>query len=120
MTTTTPMKLTLGPVLFNWEPDVWRDFYFRIADEAAVDAVAVGEVVCSKRMPFFDDHFPAVRERLTAAGKQVLVSSLALVTLERERKRTAELAKSANGSSRLTTFPASPISLGGRMSSGRS
>ena len=40
------MKLTLGPNLFNWQPDVWRDFYFRIADEASVDTVAVGEVVC--------------------------------------------------------------------------
>ena len=89
---TRPMKLTLGPILFNWEPDIWRDFYFRIADEAAVDAVAVGEVVCSKRMPFFDEHFPAVLERLIAAGKEVLVSSLALVTLERERRRTEELA----------------------------
>ena len=89
---TRSIKLTLGPILFNWEPDVWRDFYFRIADEAAVDAVAVGEVVCSKRMPFFDDHLPAVLDRLTAAGKEVLVSSLALVTLERERRRTKELA----------------------------
>ena len=89
---TSAMKLTLGPVLFNWEPEVWRDFYFRIADEAEVDAVAVGEAVCSKRMPFFDEHFPAVLDRLTAAGKQVLMSSLALVTLERERRRTAELA----------------------------
>ncbi|SDT57033.1 ubiquinone anaerobic biosynthesis protein UbiV [Bradyrhizobium canariense] len=87
------MKLTLGPILFNWEPDVWRDFYFRIADEAAVDAVAVGEVVCSKRMPFFDVHLPAVVERLTAAGKQVLMSSLALITLERERRHTEELAR---------------------------
>ena len=90
---TRPMKLTLGPIQFNWEPDIWRDFYFRIADEAAVDAVAVGEVICSKRMPFFDEHFPAVLERLTAAGKEVLVSSLALVTLERERRRTEELAR---------------------------
>ncbi len=89
---TARMKLTLGPLLFNWEPDVWRDFYFRIADEAAVDAVAVGEVVCSKRMPFFDSHVPAVIERLTRAGKEVLVSSLALVTLERERKHTEALA----------------------------
>lgn len=86
------MKLTLGPNLFNWQPEVWRDFYFRIADEAAVDTVAVGEVVCSKRMPFFDEHLPAVIERLTLAGKQVLVSSLALITLERERRRTEELA----------------------------
>jgi len=86
------MKLTLGPNLFNWQPDVWRDFYFRIADEAAVDTVAVGEVVCSKRMPFFEEHLPAVIERLTLAGKQVLVSSLALITLERERRRTEQLA----------------------------
>jgi collagenase-like PrtC family protease len=89
---TRTIKLTLGPILFNWEPDIWRDFYFRIADEAAVDAVAVGEVVCSKRMPFFDEHVPAVLERLTAAGKEVLVSSLAMVTLERERRRMEELA----------------------------
>lgn len=86
------MKLTLGPNLFNWQPEVWRDFYFRIADEAAVDTVAVGEVVCSKRMPFFDEHLPAVIERLSLAGKQVLVSSLALITLERERRRTEALA----------------------------
>ena len=30
-------ELTLGPVLFNWEPERWRDFYFRIADEAPVE-----------------------------------------------------------------------------------
>lgn len=89
---TRPMKLTLGPILFNWEPDVWRDFYFRIADEGAVDAVAVGEAICSKRMPFFDEHLPAVLKRLSAAGKEVLVSSLALVTLERERRLTEMLA----------------------------
>lgn len=85
------MKLTLGPILFNWQPDIWRDFYFRIADEAAVDTVAVGEVVCSKRLHFFDEHVPTVIERLTRAGKKVLVSSLALTTLERERCRTEEL-----------------------------
>ena len=46
-------KLTLGPALFNWSPEKWRDFYFQIADEAPVDVVYVGEVVCSKRSPFF-------------------------------------------------------------------
>ena len=33
-------KLTLGPVLFNWAPEKWRDFYLRIADEAPVDSVS--------------------------------------------------------------------------------
>lgn len=86
------MQLTLGPVLFNWKPDAWRDFYFRIADEAPVDVVAVGEVVCSKRTPFFLGEMPAVVERLASAGKTVLLASLALVTHERERRQMAELA----------------------------
>jgi collagenase-like PrtC family protease len=86
------MQLTLGPVLFHWQPEAWRDFYFRIADAAPVDTVALGETVCSKRIPFYAGHLPAVIERLTGAGKQVLLASLALVTLERERAATAALA----------------------------
>lgn len=86
------MKLTIGPVLFNWSPAAWRDFHFRIADEAPVDRVVLGEVVCSKRVPFFAEHLPAVAERLAAAGKEVAFASLALVTLERERRAVAELA----------------------------
>jgi O2-independent ubiquinone biosynthesis protein UbiV len=77
-------KLTLGPVLFNWSPEKWRDFYFRIADEAAVDAVCVGEVVCFKRAPFFDPVIADVVERLAAAGKQVVLSTLALIMDDRE------------------------------------
>ncbi|MCP3056298.1 U32 family peptidase, partial [Aurantimonas sp. LRZ36] len=37
------MRLTLGPVLYNWPADEWSDFYARIADEAPVDRVVVGE-----------------------------------------------------------------------------
>lgn len=90
------MKLTLGPILYNWDAELWRDFYFRIADEAPVDIVCVGEVVCSKRMPFFQDFIPDVVERLSAAGKEVVLSSLALVTLERERRQTAALASESD------------------------
>lgn len=88
------MQLTLGPVLYNWQPDDWRDFYFRIADEAAVDTVVLGEVVCSKRAPFFDAHVPAVADRLARAGKRVLLGSLILISLPRERRQAAELAES--------------------------
>lgn len=86
------MQLTLGPVQFNWEPETWRDFYFRIADEAPVDTVIVGEVVCSKRKPFLDKYLPEVLERLGSSGKKVFVGSLILVTLERERRQAADLA----------------------------
>lgn len=91
------MQLSLGPVLYNWQPERWRDFYFRIADEAPVDVVSVGEIVCSKRAPFFDEHLPAVIERLERAGKEVLLGSLILVSQPRERRQTAALAEIADG-----------------------
>ena len=65
------MKLTLGPVLFNWPTPMWVDFYARIADEAPVDRVVIGEVVCSKRSPFRTNAVVDVIERLeplVAAG----------------------------------------------------
>ena len=85
-------RLTLGPVLFNWKPEQLRDFYFRIADEADVDTVCVGEVVCSKRSPFFTPMLPEVIARLAAAGKEVVLSSLALIMNERELREARELA----------------------------
>ncbi|WP_431857481.1 ubiquinone anaerobic biosynthesis protein UbiV [Azospirillum sp.] len=83
--------LTLGPVLFNWPVDQWRDFYARMADEAPLDVVYLGEVVCSKRTPFFEDAIPDVIERLTAAGKRVVLASPILVTTDRERKAVRDL-----------------------------
>ena len=87
------VKLTLGPVLFNWVPEKWRDFYFRIADEAPVDIVYVGEVICSKRMPFFADILPEVLERLKKSKKKVVISSLAMVMNKREANAMRELAE---------------------------
>ena len=82
--------LTLGPVLFNWPVEKWRDFYFRIADEAPVDTVVVGETVCEKRLPFFAPHFPDVIERLQRGGKEVVFATLGLIANERERAATRD------------------------------
>ncbi len=90
---TDSMQLTLGPVLYHWKPEHWRDFYARIADEAPIDTVCVGETVCSKRAPFYERFIPDVIDRLERGGKKVLLSSLLLVALERERKQTEALAK---------------------------
>lgn len=81
--------LTMGPVLFNWKPEIWRDFYYRIADESCVDTVYMGEVVCAKRTPYFEPYFPGVLERLRTAGKSVVFSTLAEVMVKRERALTA-------------------------------
>ncbi|CAO3452371.1 ubiquinone anaerobic biosynthesis protein UbiV [Azospirillum largimobile] len=84
-------SLTLGPVLFNWPVDRWRDFYARIADEAPVDTVIVGEIVCFKRAPFFAEAMGEVIERLSSAGKTAWLASPILVGSERERSAMREL-----------------------------
>ena len=89
-------KLTLGPILFHWDADTKRDFYARIADESPVDTVYLGEVVCSKRAPFFERHLPEVVERLERGGKTVIFSTLSEVMLPRERKMTTELCAQAD------------------------
>jgi collagenase-like PrtC family protease len=90
------VELSLGPVLYNWSAEQWRDFYFRVADEAPVDIVYVGEVVCAKRAPFFTPYIAEVVERLERAGKQVVHSTLALVMSAREQKDIRELAARAD------------------------
>ncbi|MEH6497479.1 MAG: U32 family peptidase [Pseudomonas marincola] len=88
-------KLTLGPVLYNWPAEKWRDFYFRIADEAPVDVVYIGEVTCSKRTPFFAPYIPEICDRLEKAGKEVVLDTLALVMSKRERREVQELSEHA-------------------------
>ena len=85
------MKLTLGPILFHWPADRIADFYARIADEAPVDRVVLGETVCSKRAPFNARAILDAAERLERAGKEVALSTLALPTTPRERRMIADL-----------------------------
>ncbi len=84
MTTDTRAKLVLGPELFHWSAETLRDFYYRIADEGDYDTVCLGEVVCSKRTPFFEDALPGVIARLRSAGKEVVLATLSLINDERE------------------------------------
>ena len=84
------MELTVGPNQFFWAADDWLQLYRDLA-AAPVDRVSLGEVVCSKRLPFFQERIPEAVELLLAAVKDVALTSLALVTLKRERKMTAAL-----------------------------
>lgn len=84
-------KLTIGPILFHWQAEKKRDFYYKIADEAPIDTVYLGEVICSKRTPFFEPYYSDVAERLVNAGKKVVFCSLAEVMIPRERKMTQGL-----------------------------
>jgi collagenase-like PrtC family protease len=84
------MDLTVGPIAFFWSAEQVRAFYRTLAD-TPVQRVVIGEWVCSKRLPFWQHEIPAAVEVLLAAGKEVALSTLTLITLKRERRQTAEL-----------------------------
>ena len=86
------MELTLGPLLFHWSPERIGDFYARIADEAPVERVYLGEVVCGKRAPLVDHALAGAAERLASAGKTVVWSGLGLPATPRDRRGIAALA----------------------------
>lgn len=110
--------LSLGPVYYLWDGPKWRDFYFRIADEADIGHVTLGETVCSKRQHFSEPHVAEVVERLESAGKQVTLSTLAMVTLERESRHVRDLIRDsihlleANDLSALGLLKGKPHSIG--------
>lgn len=86
------MDLTVGANPFFWPAETVRDFYAGLA-AAPVARVVLGEMVCSKRLPFWQGEIPGAVAALQAAGKEVALSSLALITLKRERRLTADLAE---------------------------
>lgn len=86
------MDLTVGPNQFFWSADRWSEFYDDLAN-TPVSRVVLGELICSKRLPFYQDRIPEAVTTLIEAGKEVALTSLALITLKRERKQTAALAE---------------------------
>ncbi len=80
---TTPPRLALGPILFYWPKEQVPDFYRNIA-ETPVDIVYLGETVCSKRRQLRLEDWLEIAETLTAAGKEVVLSTLTLVEAESE------------------------------------
>lgn len=77
------MKLSLGPVPYFWPRGQMQAFY-RQAESWPVDCVYLGETVCSKRRQLRLPDWLQIAEDLTVAGKQVILSSLALIEAESE------------------------------------
>lgn len=75
------MKIALGPLLYCWPRDAVFGFYEGIARSAA-DLVYLGEVVCSRRRELRPADWLQIGERLAAAGKEVVLSTLALIESE--------------------------------------
>jgi collagenase-like PrtC family protease len=75
------MKLSLGPLQYFWPRERTLAFY-RAAATWPVDIVHLGETVCSKRRELRTRDWIALAGELAAAGKEVVLSSLALVEAE--------------------------------------
>ena len=79
------MKLSLGPIQYYWPIDQVRAFYAR-AKDWPIDIVYLGEVVCSKRRELRLLDWLKIADMLEAAGKEVVLSTLALLEAESELK----------------------------------
>src|SRR3989344_3563786 len=85
------MKISLGPILYYWTRDMVRDFYDQAADWP-VDIVYLGEVVCSRRHEMRFDDWLDVASQLAVAGKEVVLSTQALIESESDLKVLRRLA----------------------------
>lgn len=84
------MRIALGPVLYLWEREQIFDFYSDVA-ETPVDIVYLGETVCAKRRKLRFDDWLELGRMLTGRGKQVVLSTLALVEAESEVGQVARV-----------------------------
>ncbi len=88
------MKLSLGPILYYWPREQLLDFYTQAA-HWPLDIIYLGETLCSKRRALDLDDWLNLAERLQDAGKQVVLSTLALLEAESELKTLRRIC--ANG-----------------------
>ena len=78
-------RLSLGPILYLWPREQVFDFYAEML-ETPVDVVYLGETICSKRRQLKPEDYWELAERVTAAGKQAVISTLALIESDGELK----------------------------------
>lgn len=77
------MKLSLGPLQYFWPRERVLAFY-RDAAQWPVDIIYLGETVCSKRRELRTQDWLALAAELADSGKQVVLSTLALIEAESE------------------------------------
>ncbi|MDM8547612.1 U32 family peptidase [Candidatus Venteria ishoeyi] len=83
-------QLALGPVLYYWPQQTLLDFYEQIIT-TPVDIIYLGETVCSKRKALRTGEWLELARHLKASGKEVVLSTLALMEAESELKTLRRL-----------------------------
>ena len=84
------MQITLAPIPFYWPKEQVMAFYEQ-AKHWPVDRICLGETVCSKRRELRTDDWLAIAQDLKASGKEVVLSTLALLEAESELKTVNRL-----------------------------
>ena len=71
-------KISLAPIPYFWTAEQVHDYYERMA-ESQVDTFYLGEVICSKRKALRLADWLVIGKMLAGHGKEVVLSTLALV-----------------------------------------
>jgi collagenase-like PrtC family protease len=85
------MKLALGPLLYLWPRARTLDFYAQV-ERWPVDIVYLGEVVCARRRELRLADWLELAQRLAAAGKQVVLSTQAVIESEADLRALRAIA----------------------------
>ena len=84
------MKFSLGPVLFYW-PKADTEAFYHAAATSQADIIYLGETVCSKRRELKVDDWIRLAGEISHTGKQVVLSTLALIAAPSELKEVKRL-----------------------------
>ena len=84
------MKLSLGPLLYYWPKQTTEDFYQQAMNSDA-DIIYLGETVCSKRRELKARDWINLAKELNHQGKEIVLSSMALLEAPSEVKVLKQL-----------------------------